>query len=578
MAANAASNLPARTHVILARIRDGQRVQHLETARIKKGGALIHVALTISPIREEDRIVGASHVAREITERRRLEVANAQLAAIVESSEDAIMSNDLSGIIQTWNSSAERIYGYTANEAIGQHMNLLLPADRMDEEEEILEKIRGGERVEYFETTRVRKGGATIEVALTISPIRDRAGNIVGASHVARDITERRRFEQQMRQAQRLESLGVLAGGIAHDFNNLLTGILGNSSLALQSLSTVHPVRSLIEDVMKASERAADLTRQLLAYAGKGQFVLDDVDLSALAREIIDLLSTSIAKGVELRLNLASNLPRIEADPTQIQQIMMNLVINGAEAIGNGVGTVTITTGECTFVDDVGWEGYMIGATRRGKYAYLKVEDNGSGMDDATRARIFDPFFTTKFTGRGLGLAAVLGIVRSHDGAIRVTSSPGAGSTFEVCLPAVDSMASISSRLPPPAAGHKSPGTVLVVDDEEIVRDTAKNVLERFGYTVVVAENGLTALQKFKLNAGKIDLVLLDLSMPVMNGEQALGLLQNIRRDVRVVLSSGYSEIEAAQRFAGKGLAGFLQKPYTATQLGEKVSQLARRV
>src|SRR6476659_2515454 len=256
--------------------------------------------------------------------------AIAHLAAIVESSEDAVISKTLDGIILTWNAGAEHVYGYPAIEAIGRPMTFLLPEDRPDEETLILERIRRGERVEHFETVRRRKSGDRIDVSLTISPIRDSNGRIIAASHVARNITERKRLDEQLRHTQKLESLGVLAGGVAHDFNNLLTGILGNTSLALESVSTNNPIRGILRDVLSASERAAHLTRQLIAYAGKGHFVVEPINLSGLVREISRLIQTSISKNVQLRLELRDDVPSIHADASQLQQLIMNLVINGA--------------------------------------------------------------------------------------------------------------------------------------------------------------------------------------------------------------------------------------------------------
>lgn len=281
----------AEEEAILARLRDGKRVQHFETVRINKSGAPIHVSLTISPIFGKNGIVGASDVARDITERKRLDAAIAQLAAIVESSEDAIVSKDLSGTIQTWNASAERLYGYMAQEAIGRNIIILQPVGREHEETEILRRAARGERVDHFETERVKKDGSIVKVSLTISPIRDRRGVVVGASHIARDISKQKEVEEQLRQTQRLESLGVLAGGVAHDFNNLLTGILGNASLAAELLPPdLISLRSILDDVMRASERAANLTQQLLAYAGKGRFAVVTLDVTALIREISHLV------------------------------------------------------------------------------------------------------------------------------------------------------------------------------------------------------------------------------------------------------------------------------------------------
>jgi signal transduction histidine kinase/ActR/RegA family two-component response regulator len=450
-------------------------------------------------------------------------------------------------------------------------MTLVLPAGRENEETDILERIRRGERVKHFETVRRQKSGDLVEVSITISPIRDSAGCIVGASHVARDITERKRLDEQLRRTQKLESLGVLAGGVAHDFNNLLTGILGNTSLALESLSTDNPVRGVLRDVLHASERASHLTRQLLAYAGKGHFVVEPINLSGLTREISSLIQTSIPKHVQLRLELRDDVPSAEADSSQLQQLIMNLVINGAEAIPHEEnGTVLVTTGiqvvdEHYLVSTLGGSSELAAGT----YVSLEVHDTGCGMDDLTLARIFDPFFTTKFTGRGLGLAAVQGIVRGHKGTMKVYSKPGKGTTFKVLIPAAQ--AELGKRPQPPAHLLAKDEVVLVIDDEEIIRRTAKSMLERYGYTVVVAENGKEGVDLFHVLGEKVSVVLLDMTMPVLNGEETFRMLKVIRPEVRVILSSGYNEVEAVRRFTGKGLAGFIQKPYSSTALAEKV-------
>jgi PAS domain S-box-containing protein len=560
---------------ILTRIRAGQRVQHFETVRIRKGGAQLHVSLTISPIREGGRVVGASHVARDISERKRLESANAQLAAIVESSDDAIISKDLQGVIQTWNASAARVYGYNAGEVMGRNMTFLLPPGREGEEEQILDKIRRGERVEHFETTRLRKGGDVIHVALTISPIRSRDGGLVGASHVARDITERRAFEQQMRQAQRLESLGVLAGGIAHDFNNLLTGIIGNASLAAETLADVHAARRFLGELTLSAERAADLTRQLLAYSGRGQFVVGPVNVSEVVAEISTLVKASIPKTVDIRLELERRIPAIEADRSQIQQLAMNLVINGAEAVGEDrPGKVLVKTGAERLDRDFLRAAFPAAQIEAGDYVFIEVEDDGCGMDEQTRAKIFDPFFTTKFTGRGLGLAAAMGIVKAHNGAIRVASAAGKGTVFKVIFP-VRRQEVVEESVPAKADSKGAvKGVVLMVDDEETVRKVAKAALEIRGYRVILACDGREAVEMFREMSDSISLVILDLTMPVMGGEEALRHVRDIRPDATVMLSSGYMEADAMRRFSADGLAGFIQKPYTSAWLREKVDEV----
>jgi CheY-like chemotaxis protein len=330
-------------------------------------------------------------------------------------------------------------------------------------------------------------------------------------------------------------------------------------------------VRELLNDVVRASESAARLTQQMLAYAGKGQFLLKPIHLSELVQEITRLIQASIPRTVQLRLNLARNLPHVEADPNQLQQLIMNLVINGAEAIGEDkIGVVRVTTAVREVDKSEAREGVRQPELEPGRYVVLQVEDSGCGMDESTRSRIFDPFFTTKFLGRGLGLAAALGIVRSHKGAIEVSSAPGEGSTFRVFLPASAASlwkgeTAIDLEQVPPIK------TILVVDDEEIVRRTASAALGSHGYDVLVAGNGQEAADIFEIKADEISLVLLDLTMPIMSGEATIQRLRAIRPDVPVILSSGYNEAEAFRRFHANNVAKFIQKPYTAAKLVDAI-------
>jgi PAS domain S-box-containing protein len=385
------------------------------------------------------------------------------------------------------------------------------------------------------------------------------------------DITDQKRSEEHLRHTQKLESLGVLAGGIAHDFNNLLVGIMGNASLAAESLPGDHAVRNQLDEIVLAGQKAAHLTRQMLAYAGKGKFVMERLDLSALIRDTERLLRSSILKHVDLRLDLGAGLPCVEADAGQMQQLIMNLVINAAEAITDRPGGSVLVRTSLQRVDESRASLQLPGQELApGSYITLEVHDSGIGMDEATQARIFEPFFTTKFIGRGLGLSAVSGIVRSHKGALNVTSSPGEGATFQVLLPAVSESRNAAES---GAAGMKleGSGTVLVVDDESCVRNLAQTALKKFGYTVLVAEDAVSAMDILRQARQPIAVVLLDLSMPRMNAQQAVQLIQSGWPGTRILLSSGYDEEEVLGSFKGTQLAGFLQKPYTPAQLGEKI-------
>jgi CheY-like chemotaxis protein len=333
------------------------------------------------------------------------------------------------------------------------------------------------------------------------------------------------------------------------------------------------PDHILLQDVVDTCGKATNLTRQLLAYAGKGRFVIEKVNLSRLVAEISRLIQASIPKSVHLGLELDNALPVVEADPGQLQQVIMNLVINGAEAIPEGEnGTVLVNTAvqevDQTYIEN-NFPGQNVSA---GRYVVVEVHDTGSGMDQEIQAKIFDPFFSTKFTGRGLGLAAVLGIVRGHKGAIRVYSVPGKGSTFKVLLPAAPGVA---EQAPMERAGDELRGTglVLVVDDEPAVRTSAKRALERYGYQTLLADDGQAGVALFQENAHQIVAVLLDMTMPMMNGEETFRRIRAIRSDACVVLTSGYNEVETVRRFTTKGIAAFIQKPYTAAQLARAIKR-----
>lgn len=468
------------------------------------------------------------------------------------------------------------INGLSAAQHIGKRLDDVLPARMADVVGPLYRGIiETGEPVANYEFSTPSPGDASDirHWLIDATPVTTGAGEIVGTQVIVQDVSERRRFDEKLRHTAKLESLGVLAGGIAHDFNNLLTGILGNASLAQEMVNPGHAASDLLRDMISASERAADLTRQLLAYAGKGKFFIETIAISELTRDISALVRTAIKKGAEVRLELDANAGCILADKAQLQQLIMNLVINASEAIPDGSsGVVSVRTGRIFAAAGYAQRAHCIADDQfaPGEYAFIEVEDTGTGMDAPTLERIFDPFFTTKFTGRGLGLAAASGIVRSHHGALTVASTPGQGTTFRVLFPISEAMPEKAGQ---PAVVDHLPelGCVLVIDDEEVVRRLVRSALSSRGYKVLVAASGSEGVELFGKHSHATSVVLLDLTMPGMDGEQTLRKLQSIQSDVKVVLSSGFDESEVALRFSGHDLAGFIQKPYSPRALADKI-------
>lgn len=374
--------------------------------------------------------------------------------------------------------------------------------------------------------------------------------------------SERIAIERSLQDSQRLESLGVLAGGIAHDFNNLLTVIIGNAGLARMDIEEDSPLAESIDVIEKTSLYAADLCKQMLAYAGKGRFELVRLELSELVEDTIELLRLSISKKAELAIDLQPDLPLVQADASQLQQIIMNLVINASEAIGDHPGKISVSTKTVTLGED-DLEGMMLRREASlGEVVCLTVEDSGEGMSEDSLQRVFEPFFTTKFTGRGLGLAAVQGIINGHHGALRVRSELGRGSVFEVFLPVAGksgkAVAKKTAREPKLPVGTR----ILLVDDEPAVRDATSALLQKWGIDVTTASNGRDGVDEFRRAAGVFDLVLMDYLMPQMNGVEAAGEMRKIQNDVRILLMSGFDEENSVEQHNDSCVAGFLQKPF----------------
>jgi len=409
-------------------------------------------------------------------------------------------------------------------------------------------------------------------------------GRTVGRVFSFRDVTarlraeeERRTLERQMLHVQKLESLGVLAGGIAHDFNNLLVSVLGNAGLAIAEIDPASPARGRLTDIELAAQRAAELTRQMLAYAGRGRFVVQRLNLSEIVGELVTLLRTVVPRTAEIDVRLADDLPDVEADASQLRQVVMNLVTNAADAIGGTAGRIEIATGRLSATRDYLAQSCIGADVAPGEFVFAQVADTGCGMDQATLARIFDPFFTTKVTGRGLGLAAVLGIVRSHRGAVTVDSTPGFGTCFRLLLPAA--AASSSHRHVPGVIAKTalSGATILVVDDDDGVRTVATLSLERSGFRVVGACDGEEGVAALRERRGEFDAVLLDMTMPRLSGADTCHVIRQMHPDLPVVLMSGYTEPDAVARFGPHEVAGFLQKPFSPATLVRMIQDAVQR-
>jgi two-component system, cell cycle sensor histidine kinase and response regulator CckA len=559
-------------------VRRGGTFREEETL-VAKGGSPVECELLCNAYQEGARRMLHCNL-RDISERRRyvaaLQESKERLRVILEGIKDyAIFLTDSEGKIESWNRGGEKLTGYSESEILGQSVATLFTPEDLAEgapEDRLRTAVRDGRAED--ERWHMRKDGSRFFASGVLTPLWHPDGTLRGFVKVMRDITKWKHTDEAMREAQKLESIGVLAGGIAHDFNNLLTGIIGNASLAVEELARGGRARRLVEEVIAAGSRAADLTRQILAYAGKGSLALESFSISDAVREILELIQASIPPNVLLELRLEENLPAVYADPSQIQQVAMNLVMNAAEAI-EGYGVVRLGTGCRNLSVDELSVAEGLAHLKPGKYVYLRVQDTGKGMQEHVKARIFDPFFTTKFTGRGLGLPAVAGIVRAHQGGIQVKTAPEAGSTFHIYLPVADEQP--QEQVPPePPSLETGSRTILLVDDERMVRQVSREALERRGFRVLTAYNGREAVDLFRQRASEISLIVLDMAMPVMSGEEAQPYLEQIRSEVPILVSSGYSEAMASSRFRSGKMLHFIQKPYTAQQLAEKVLEILK--
>ncbi len=535
--------------------------KRLELEGLRQDGSIFPIELRV-----EESKLGGDHgrlfigAIRDIAKRKDAEEAFYRLHTAIESADEMVCVTDNNGYIQYCNPAFERITGYSREEALNKNPRILKSGKHEDSYYTgIWEVITRGDVWKGRFINKKKNGGLYEEIA-TISPIKNSSGGIIGYVAVKRDVTHELLLEKQFQQAQKYESLGILAGGIAHDFNNLLTTILGNAELALEEIGDSTLAHESVMEIHTATNRAAELSRQMLAYSGKGQFLIEKINLNDIVREMTKLLKSSVSKNVIIQHYFHADLPLIKADVTQIRQVVMNLITNASEAHNEKDGVITITTGvmDCdhVFLKDA----YLNEELPSGEYVFLEVLDTGEGMDKETKDKLFDPFFTTKFTGRGLGMAAVLGIIKGHKGGIKVDSSPGIGTRFTIVLPPtagkeVDEILAPSQTL-------NCVGTILLVDDEDGVINIGRKILARLGFNALTAKNGEDAIEIFTKNVDIITCVVLDLSMPKMDGGTCFKKLRDIKHDIPVVITSGYDKSDFSRRFDGWGVSEFLQKPF----------------
>jgi PAS domain S-box-containing protein len=551
------------------RRKDGEQIVALDSARVIRG--------------DKGEVLGFWGVLTDITGRRRMEDRLRQTQFAVDHAADSVfwMGQDARFIYV--NEAACRSLGYSRKELLSMTVHDIDPDFPKEAWPDHWSELKS-HRALVFESKHRAKDGRihTVEISANYQEYSGVGFNCAFARDISerkQDEIERRRLDAQMRDAQKMESLSILAGGIAHDFNNLLMGVMGNAELALLDLSPESPVRGSIEKIQTAAHRAADLARQMLAFSGKGRFVLGNIDLSEVVSEMSQLVQSLVSADALIEYHLEGEMRPVSADVTQIRQLVMNLVSNACEALGDKGGLVDVSTGMVECDEDFLNRTTLGDGRSAGWYAFLEVSDTGIGMDASTVDRMFDPFFTTKFTGRGLGLAAVSGVVRGHNGAIVVDSVPGSGTTVKVLLP----VSFEEKTVPSSETREVEPGTgdgkiVLLVDDDASVLDVGARMLERAGYRVITASDGHDALHAFKEHSAEIDCVVLDLTMPGMGGEDTFEELRRMHCDVPVILGSGYFHADLNAQFEEKGFAAVLQKPYRRARLIATIATALRSV
>ncbi|MGB1250039.1 MAG: response regulator [Candidatus Promineifilaceae bacterium] len=499
-----------------------------------------------------------------------LQQSRKELEQVLTTIPGAVFISNLQGKILWANAESAQILGIEHDELLQQNVFKFYASSAL--QSDVGEKLRNMDRIDKHEIQFLTHAGDARWGRLDV--VNTQYQGTAAQLGIMQDIHEQKQAQESLQSMQKWESLALLAGGIAHDFNNLLVAMLGQASIAKIKIGEAHPGYRHVKKVEQAAVRASKLTNQMLAYSGRGQFEIRPIQLNTLVADSFHLLEASITKSVELRTNFYKPLPYIEADTAQMQQVFMNLIINASQAIGDQPGYIEVVTSVCELTEDhtEGW--HFTGETLApGRYVTIEIQDSGKGIDEATLQSIFDPFFTTKASGSGLGLAAVLGIVRGHKGGIQVFSELGQGTLFRLLLPAAN--CDVKPVMPVSAETQLSPSIskkVLIIDDEPAVTEVVQDILEAEGIPAMIAHGGAEGIDLYRTQQASIALVLLDLSMPGLNGEDVFNAIHKINPNVRVILSSGYSQLEATRHFIGRDLAGFIQKPYDYETLLKNVS------
>jgi PAS domain S-box-containing protein len=543
----------------------------------RKDGTSFPAEYSSFPVIQNGNIRGAVVTFSDITERKQaeesLKESEEKYRLLYESNQMpiAIFAAETLKFLSVNNAFVEK-YGYTKEEFLTMTILEIRPDSERERVKQSVNTIDKG-LVNLGEYLHKKKNGEIIHVEIIRNDLifEGKKAKLVFAN----DITDRKNSEQALRQAQKLESIGTLAGGIAHDFNNLMNAVLGQSALALNKLPKESPAVDHISKAIKASERVADLTKQLLAYSGRGKFVIDEIDLNKLVKENVAMLEVSIPKTTQLQFELGSPSPHIIGDIGQIQQVIMNLIINAGEAMGSNPGYITVQTNRIVLSENTSeYSKYTGSSIAAGNYAMLQIKDNGSGISEKTLMSIFDPFFTTKFTGRGLGLAAVLGIIKGHKGGLRIESEVGKGTMFEIVWPLVEPSKIFNSAEKKAIIVNGEGKTVLVIDDEASVIELLDDVLTDFNFNVIGAVDPLKGIELYRQHHQNISLVILDYSMPHMDGKDAFEKLIQINKNIKVILCSGYTEEETMSVFGIDRPTGFFHKPYDTEELVRRVGEI----